>query len=299
MQNRLSQVVRIIFLLGVVSFASLALAAEVEKAPETSSENSPEKSPEKPNGWFILKWMEKPSSHGPSKTATLDDLAEFKQVNAFDHAMDDAVFKRTLAQLQEGDVLAYRLGKWEARKEIFTGKLNKVAYRLYKYGHLAIVVRDPQDTSKLRIFSSESFKGPNMQEGLETLRAHSFDVYRLNKWERVDKARLNEFVQLAMKKAGHWYGYDFSGMFGLWNSNLKPTKPEDIGHDYICSTIVLTALHYSGVDLDTDERGGLLDIVTPAQVVNSKGRYVAPPDATIDIELAQASECGKDSKKQC
>ena len=281
MHTYLSQASRFAGLLVLLALSGVASAAEAEKS----------------NGWFILKWMEKPSAHGPSKSASLGDLAEFKQVHAFDHEKNDDVFQKTLGQLQEGDVLAYRLGKWEARKEIFTGKLNKVAYRLYKYGHLAIVVQDQENPGKLRIFSSESFKGPNMQEGLETLRTHSFDVYRLNKWERVDKARLNEFVQIAMKRAGHWYGYDFSGMFGLWNSNLKPTKPENIGHDYICSTIVLTALHYAGVALDSNERGGVLDIVTPAQVVNSKGRYIAPPEVTIDIELARAGDCGKE--KQC
>jgi len=307
MQNRLWTIARMFYLLGAVSLSNLALAVEVEKSPVQSTETSPEKSPEKSlgkspeksNGWFILKWMEKPSAHGPSKTAKPEDLAEFQQVGAFDHEMDDATFKRTLEQLHEGDVLAYRLGKWEARKEIFTGKLNKVAYRLYQYGHLAIVVHDPKDVNTLRIFSSESFKGPNLQEGLETLREHSFDVYRLNKWERVDKARLNEFVQLAIKKAGHWYGYDFSGMFGLWNSNLKPSKPEEIGHDYICSTIVLTALHYAGLALDSNESGGLLDIVTPAQVIKSKGHYIAPPDATIDFELAQKGECGKEAAQPC
>jgi len=244
---------------------------------------------DKASGWFVLKWMEKPSANGPSKQASPEDLAQFKQVHAFDHGANDAAYTNTLDQLREGDVLAYRMGKWEARKKIFTGKLNNVAYRLYKYGHLAIVVRDPEDMSKLRIFSSESFKGPNMREGLDTLKTHSFDVYRLDKWSRVDTARLNEFVQLSMKKAGAWYGYDFSGMFGLWNSNLTPKKPEDIGRDYICSTIVLTALYYSGLELDAYQRGGLLDLVTPAQVVASKGRLIKPPEGTLDIELSQQS----------
>ena len=242
---------------------------------------------DKASGWFILKWMEKPTANGPSTKARLEDVAQFKQVHAFDHGSNDAAFTTTLDQLREGDVLAYRMGKWEARKKIFTGKLNNVAYRLYKYGHLAIVVRDPEDMSKLRIFSSESFKGPNMREGLDTLKTHSFDVYRLDKWSRVDTARLNEFVQLSMKKAGAWYGYDFSGMFGLWNSNLTPKKPEDIGHDYICSTIVLTALYYSGLELDAYQRGGLLDLVTPAQVVASKGRLIKPPEGTLEIEPSQ------------
>ena len=283
MQFQISRIAKIVSLLTLMVVSGLVSAAEGEKS----------------SGWFVLKWMEKPSANGPSKKATPDDLAEFKQVHAFDHVKGDEAFSKTLEQLREGDVLAYRLGKWEARKELLKGKFNKVAYRLYKYGHLAIVVRDQENPGQLRIFSSESFKGPNMREGLDTLKTHSFDVYRLNKWERVDKARLDEFVQLSMKKAGNWAGYDFSGMFGLWNSNLKPAKPEEIGHDYICSTIVLTALHYAGVELDSNERGGLLDIVTPAQVVNSKGRYIKPPEVTIDIELVQAGDCAKEGKKPC
>lgn len=283
MPYQFSRMAQIVSLLLLVAVSGATSAAEGEKS----------------SGWFVLKWMEKPSAHGPSKKAKPEDIAEFKQVHAFDHVNGDEVFSKTLGQLREGDVLAYRLGKWEARKELLKGKFNKVAYRLYKYGHLAIVVRDQETPGQLRIFSSESFKGANMREGLDTLRTHSFDVYRLNKWERVERARLDEFVQLSMKKAGNWAGYDFSGMFGLWNSNLKPAKPEEIGHDYICSTIVLTALHYAGVELDSNERGGLLDIVTPAQVVNSKGRYIKPPEVTIDIELAQAGDCGKADKQQC
>ena len=283
MQFQISRITKIVSLLMLAVVSGLVSAAEGEKS----------------SGWFVLKWMEKPSANGPSKKAKPNDIAEFKQVHAFDHVNGDEAFSKTLDQLREGDVLAYRLGKWEARKELLKGKFNKVAYRLYKYGHLAIVVRDQENPGQLRIFSSESFKGPNMREGLDTLKTHSFDVYRLNKWERVDKARLDEFVQLSMKKAGNWAGYDFSGMFGLWNSNLKPAKPEEIGHDYICSTIVLTALHYAGVELDSNERGGLLDIVTPAQVVNSKGRYIKPPEVTIDIELVQAGDCAKEGKKPC
>lgn len=272
---------QVLLLLAALAFLGVAHAAE------------------KSNGWFILKWMEKPSANGPSKQASPQDLAQFVQVHSFDHDAGDTAFQQTLDQIREGDVLAYRMGKWEARKEIFTGKLNKVAYRLYKYGHLAIVVRDPEDTSRLRIFSSESFKGPNMREGMETLRTHSFDVYRLDKWDRIDKARLNEFIKLAMNKAGRWYGYDFSGMFGLWNSNLKPNKPEEIGHDYICSTIVLTALYYSGLELDAYRHGGVLDLVTPAQVVESKGRLITPPEAVIDVEMAQRGDCGADKKQAC
>lgn len=250
-------------------------------------------------GWFALKWMEKPLANGPSQAVGPEDLAQFTLIDSFEHASGDSVFTKSISQLREGDVIAYRMEAGEARKKILTGDLATVGYRLFKYGHLAILVSDPAAPSQLRIFSSQSFKGPNLNEGLETLSAHSFDVYRLDKWARVDKARLNEFVQLAMQKAGHWYGYDFSGMFGLWNSNLKPSKPDEIGHDYICSTIVLSALYYSGLALDAHRRGGLLDLVTPAQVVESKGHFIPLPDVTLDVELAQRRDCGGDETQPC
>ena len=46
-------------------------------------------------------------------------------------------------QLQVGDVIAYRKEKWSARRELLAeGKLTVIGYRLFKYGHLAIVVED-------------------------------------------------------------------------------------------------------------------------------------------------------------
>ncbi|MEJ2407549.1 MAG: hypothetical protein P8171_25460, partial [Candidatus Thiodiazotropha sp.] len=167
------------------------------------------------------------------------------------------------------------------------GDLAKLGYGLLKYGHLAIVVDEQGDSGKLRLFSSESFKGPNTREDIATLKEHSFDVYRLDKWNRVDVQRFHEFVQLAKDKAGKWYGYDFSGMFGLWNSNLRPTRAEEIGHDYICSTVVVTALYYGGVELDAIQRNGIADVVTPLQVVASKGRVIDSPKGELVVEKGE------------
>ena len=77
------------------------------------------------------------------------------------------------------------------------------------------------------IGSSQALKGPNIREDIDTLKNHSWDVYRLNRWDRVDKKRFYEFVNLVRQKAERWYGYDFPGLFGLWNSNLRPIKPQD------------------------------------------------------------------------
>lgn len=253
----------------------------------TLGANAEEAAPPKGGGWYILRWLETPDSNGASKDAKPEDRTEFKYVRSFERKAGDAGFAEAKKQLHEGDVIAYRLPKWEARKDIFLKlDLTKIGYRLLKYGHLAIVVDDSAHPGKLRMFSSQSFKGPNVREDIDTLREHDWDVYRLDKWERVDVKRLHEFVDLAQKKAGHWYGYDFSGMFGLWNSNLRPSKEDDIGHDYICSTIVLTALHYAGVQLDASARKGWLDLVSPYQVVKSKGRLVTPPNITLVADAA-------------
>ena len=102
-----------------------------------------------------------------------------------------------------------------------------------------------------------------LKDSVHTLKDHCFAVYRLN--------RFHDFVQKSQEKAGNWIGYDFSGMFGVWNSNLRPNDAKAIGHDYICSTIVAAALYYAGADMKVSGRAGLLDLVSPRQVVMSHG----------------------------
>ncbi|HEX5790114.1 MAG TPA: hypothetical protein VFY13_03125, partial [Luteolibacter sp.] len=200
-------------------------------------------------GWVSLRWVEKPSAHGPSREADPADRTRFLPLTSYDLGHPET-FATHKAMLREGDVIAYWMKKKEASQAVSKGDLNKVGYGVLSYGHLAIVAADPADPKRLVLFSSQSFKGPNTEEGIDTLAAHSWDAYRLDQWDRVDKARFHEFISLSKQKAGNWKGYDFSGMFGLWNSNLQPDSPEAIGHDYICSTIVVAALHYSGLKLD-------------------------------------------------
>lgn len=232
-------------------------------------------------GWFILKWIDQPRTPA-SEQASVDDASrtKFDLVQGYTVGEDD--FTSIKPHLREGDLIAYRMKRTESALSIAKGELNTVGYQILGYGHLAILVKTPQSDA-LVLFSSQSFKGPNVDEGIDTLETHSFDVYRLDQWERVNHARLYEFVDLAREKAGKWYGYDFSGMFGLWNSNLKPATPSDIGHDYICSTIVLACLYYAGVELDAAKRNGILDIVSPKQVCDSEGRIIAAPDVTIEV----------------
>jgi hypothetical protein len=235
------------------------------------------------DGWFILRWAEKPSPHGVSTKADPKDRTQFDLIASYDQQHPET-FKACKSKLREGDVIAYWLKKNEARKAIVCGDLTKIGYRLLCYGHLAILVQDPKDDHELLLFSSQSLKGPNTQENFESLEHHSWDVYRLNQWDRIDRDRLHEFVDLAKAKAGNWAGYDFSGMFGLWNSNLEPSDAQHIGQDYICSTIVVAALYYSGLELDAVQRMGMLDLVSPKQVVTSKGRIIDLPDVTLQAQ---------------
>ncbi|MFQ5929463.1 MAG: MlaA family lipoprotein, partial [Acidobacteriota bacterium] len=234
--------------------------------------------------WFLLNWMEKPSKNGPSTLAEPGDRTDFLKGLSFDkNQHDDGSWPAIRQNIQEGDVISYWKEKWEARNNIFLkAQINQVGYRLFKYGHVAIVVRDVRDENTLHLLSSEAFKGPNIREDIDTLKDHSWDVYRLNQWDRVDKKRFYEFVDLVRQKAERWYGYDFRGMFGLWNSNLQPSRPEEIGRSYICSTVILAALHYAGVELDAYQRYGIADIVTPLQIVGSKGRIVPVAEVTIE-----------------
>jgi hypothetical protein len=213
-----------------------------------------------------MRWVEKPVYSEAIKNIPDERQLYFNKMGTFKEG--DGGFEEIRETLREGDVIAYHMEKNEARMAVLKGKLTRAGYRLLDYGHLAILTGQ---SGGLRLFSSHSFKGPNTAEGVETLEDHSFDVYRLNRWEKVDKARFHEFVVKSQEKAGNWIGYDFSGMFGLWNSNLSPDKAEDIGHDYICSTIVAAALYYAGADMKVSNRKGVLDLVSPKQVVASRG----------------------------
>ncbi|MBA3686377.1 MAG: hypothetical protein H0W72_14220 [Planctomycetes bacterium] len=242
----------------------------------------------RPRGVWALRWMERPSSDGPSTRAAPEDVTSFAQVATYDHRRDRERSAALVNDLVEGDVIAYWMSTREARRKLLTGRFSALGYRLLVYGHLAMVVADPERGGTLRLFSSESFTGPNSDEDLASLASHSYDVFRLDRWDRVDTRRLHEFVVLARAKANRWYGYDFSGMFGLWNSPLRPTRPRDIGHDYICSTVVVAALHYAGVALDAVRHGGFADVCTPKQVVTSKGCIVPPPAIVFaDLDLRE------------
>lgn len=219
-----------------------------------------------------MRWVEKPVYASARLDIPEEKRLHFTKVGGFTEKKDN--FQKVLKTLREGDVIAYRMTRSEVRGDVIKGGLNSAGYGVLDYGHLAILtdVKNEKGEKELRLLSSQAFKGPNVEEDVFTLKDHSFDVYRLNRWDKVDKKRFHEFVEKSQQKAGNWIGYDFSGMFGLWNSNLKPKKADAIGHDYICSTIVAAALYYAGADMNVSNRSGLLDLVSPRQVITSHGQ---------------------------
>jgi hypothetical protein len=245
-----------------------------------------ETAPPKPRGGiFLFRWLERPSKSRAVQQADPQDRGRFAYAGSFDPEDGEETFGKIVADLREGDVIAYRMKRWESLKGVLKGQLNQVGYHILEYGHLAILVGE--EGGGPRIFSSESFKGPNEDEGLTTLRTHRWDIFRLDQPERLDRTRLREFADLAMQKAGHWYGYDFVGMFGLWNTTLKPDQPKQVRRAYICSTVVVAALHYAKVETSAVNRKGMLDLVSPRQVVASHCRYLEePPD--VDLEAVPA-----------
>ena len=234
------------------------------------------------DGFFLLRWIEKPRNRGIWEETPTADRCEFSKCGSFNRQNGSVSFGEVRGHLQEGDVVACWLSVDEVNKELLKGKVNTAIYGAVKYGHLGILVKDPKNPERLVLFSSEGFKGPNVDEDLDDLKEHSFDAFRLDKTARLNAERLREFVVLSIEKAGKWNGYDFSGMFGLWNGDLKPSRPEDIDNEYICSTVVVAALYYSGVELEASHRRGLLDSVTPFQVVSSKGRFVRLPQMHVE-----------------
>lgn len=220
-------------------------------------------------GWLAMRWVEK-----PVYSEDMQDVPEEKRLH-FDktggYTEGDEGFAGVKQTLREGDVIAYRMSGKESRGDIAKGRLNSVGYKILDYGHLAILTH-VEGNETLKLLSSQAFKGPNTKEDVDSLSEHSFDVFRLNRWDKVDLVRFHEFVEKSQEKAGTWIGYDFSGMFGVWNSNLRPNEAKAIGHEYICSTVVAAALYYAGADMMVSSRAGWLDLISPRQVVMSHGR---------------------------
>ncbi|MDB4712850.1 hypothetical protein OAF43_01370 [bacterium] len=210
----------------------------------------------------------------PSRLAEVEDRIEFELVVEYRRRTGEKGLRKKTALLREGDIIAARLGKVEAGMDLFL-KWKKYAagYTFLKYGHLDLVVREPSGEDKLVLFTCNGTEGVNIKRQFHDLGSRDWDAYRMKGWDRVNIDRMLEFVRISIvqEKGGESYG-DLSSL-GFGNANLKPRRQADIVGGYTCSTVIAAALYYAGVELDKTRGSSQLDLVTPKQIVTSKGRF--------------------------
>lgn len=218
------------------------------------------------------RWIKPTRAEATAHMVPEKDRARFQLVA--EHSKHTGNPDRLIGMIQEGDVLAFRMTKQQKKDGLLSGSVRTFGYVIMKYAHLAIAVRD--SNGELRLYTSQALRGPNLLDELGELKKHSFDIYRLDKIDRLDMRRLREFAAISAQKTNKWYGYNFLGMLGLWSNQLEPQSPSDIGDDYICSTSVAAALHYAGLDLDRVRCCEMLNLISPWRVVKSAGRIYQP-----------------------
>jgi len=173
--------------------------------------------------------------------------------------------------LQPGDIVAFWMSHDEALGYLRRGVIQKVPYELFQYGHLALVVESPGEDGEIRLLQLAMGQAANVDEGVSYLADKNWKLFRPPVGS-VDRERLAEFVDQVIETASDpKKAYDYSGVLGWKNSPWQPETLEAIGESYSCATLVVAALHYSGYELEAVHRGGRLDVVTPRQVVMSRG----------------------------
>ena len=182
-----------------------------------------------------------------------------------------------VGQLRPGDVVAFHMTRGEARRALIAGRVQKIPYGLFRFGHVAVVVADPAGSGGLRLLQIAMKQPVNADEGMDYLSDKRWRAYRP---ERVDERRLDEFTREVVKRASDpRRAYDYPGALGWRNAPWEPEEIDEVGERYSCATLVVAALHYAGYELDAVNRGGRIDIVTPGQVVGSRGLWREPPAA--------------------
>ncbi len=168
-------------------------------------------------------------------------------------------------EIQTGDVIAFHMSHRDAGSYLKKGKIQKIPYELFSYGHLALVVDQGGGPRLLQLAMKQA---ANIDDGYAYLDDKDWILYRPT--NPINKERLSTFVAHALTKVSDpKKTYDYSGALGFKNVSITPESPEDIANEYTCVTIVQAALHYAGHPTKSIHRGGILDIVTPAQLIHS------------------------------
>ncbi|MED5453590.1 MAG: hypothetical protein VX961_03580 [Verrucomicrobiota bacterium] len=222
-------------------------------------------------------WLQRAFVPRPSRLADPEDRLSFEPVVSYRRSMGESVLIEKIKELREGDLVAASLGKFESGRDlIMNRRLNYIAYTVLDYGHLDIVINDPEGSGDKVLFTCQSFEGVNAKRRLKDLVSRDWDAFRISNWDRVNRERLYDFIKIGIERGQNAETYDNFSALGFRNANLKPVNKDDIGGGYICSTVVVAALYYSGVELDNMRSSSYNDLVSPKQVITSKGRFFQP-----------------------
>ena len=172
----------------------------------------------------------------------------------------------TLPQdIRIGDVIAFHMSHQKAWKHLSKGKIQKIPYELFSHGHLALVV---DHHGEKRLLQLAMIQAANIDDNFTYLHDKNWTLYRPT--SEINEARLDQFVTTALVKLSHpKKAYDYTGALGLHNRSTTPETNKDIAPEYTCVTLIQAALYYGGHPTRSTFRKGILDIVTPAQVIHS------------------------------
>lgn len=220
------------------------------------------------NGGIPFRYMESPQSKSVASRKSGGEVEKMQVITEYVAARDKSNFYSFTDNLMIGDVVAFYMGKNETNDYLKKGKIQKLPYNMFRYGHVALIVGESQGEG-LKLLQVAMKQKVNRDEGLEYLRDKNWKIFRP---KYVNQELLREFVEVASERGNsESEAYDYSGAFGVKNASDKPESIEQISDEYTCCTLVTSALYYAGYELHSTRRGGVLDIVTPRQVVESWG----------------------------
>jgi len=186
------------------------------------------------------------------------------------HQANSPNFLNSAKQLRAGDLIAFHMSHQDALRHLAHIRIEKVPYELFQFGHLSLVVENPQQTQQLRLLQCSINQAINLDSDLNYLRDKHWIAYRPA--TSLNLKRLRQFTLLILEKGSNpKTAYHHPSIIGLKPKGLYPDTPQEIASSYTCCTLNVAALHYAGYTLHpkNDQLLRPLDIITPAQVINS------------------------------
>ncbi|WP_018969280.1 hypothetical protein [Rubritalea marina] len=229
-------------------------------------------------GIFPFSLMEKAPSERRTSRRANTATTQLEPVAHHNHHQHDAP---DMTELQAGDVIAFYMPHKEARHYLKRGKIQKLPYELFSFGHLAVVVEHPA-SGELKLLQVAMKQRCNIDEDLSYLDGKSWNVYRAPSGA-IDSARLTEFVEHLCHSSHPAPKYDYTATSGISNGMIYPNTLDEIKSSYTCTTLAVAALHYAGFSLYPMQRSGFMDVLTPKQVISAWGAPRHKASATLTM----------------